>query len=154
MKRFATFTLALTIPAAGAATAEQHLGDQRTYSGIVSSETSQNTLRAEGMIGGEIYSLAEGYEETEWSGTEFYSKIDPGWEEIGEVEDIVVSRNGEISGLVAEVGGWLDIGDKAVFIDMKDIRIVGDNLGDVAFVTRLSQDQLESRQEIDQAWGW
>jgi len=56
--------------------------------------------------------------------------------------------------LVAEVGGWLDIGDKAVFIDMKDIRIVGDNLGDVAFVTRLSQDQLESRQEIDQAWGW
>tara|TARA_R110002012_G_scaffold179930_1_gene345770 strand:+ start:7642 stop:8106 length:465 start_codon:yes stop_codon:yes gene_type:complete len=154
MKRFATFTLALTIPAAGAATAEQHLGDQRTYSGIVSSETSQNTLRAEGMIGGEIYSLAEGYEEIEWSGTEFYSKIDPGWEEIGEVEGIVVSRNGEISGLVAEVGGWLDIGDKAVFIDMKDIRIVGDNLGDVAFVTRLSQDQLESRQEIDQAWGW
>ena len=70
------------------------------------------------------------------------------------MEDIVVSRNGEISGLVAEVGGWLDIGDKAVFIDMKDIRIVGDNLGDVAFVTRLSQDQLESRQEIDQAWGW
>lgn len=154
MKPFATFTLALTISTAGAATAEQHLGDQRTYSGIVSSETSQNTLRAEGMIGGEIYSLAKGYEETEWFGTEFYSKVDPGWEEIEEVEDIVVSRNGEISGLVAEVGGWFDIGDKAVFIDMKDIRIVGDNLGDVAFVTRLSQDQLESRQKIDQAWGW
>jgi len=105
MKRFTAPALALTISAAGAATAEQHLGDQRTYSGIVSLETSQNTLRAKGMIGGEIYSLAEGYEETEWSSTEFYSKVDPGWEEVGEVEDIVVSRNREISGLVAEVGG-------------------------------------------------
>ncbi len=154
MKRCIATVFASALTAAAPAIAEQHLGDRRTYSGIVSSETSQNTLRAEGMIGGEIYSMAEGYDESEWSETEFYSKVDPGWEEIGEVEDLIISRNGKVAGLVAEVGGWLDIGDKAVFIDMKDIRIVGDNLGEVAFVTHLRQGQLESRQEIDQAWGW
>lgn len=37
---------------------------------------------------------------------------------------------------------------------MNDLRAVGDNVGDVSFVTRLSEEQLEARQEVDQAWGW
>lgn len=156
MIRIAVSTLALTIATTGAgqAVAEQHAGDQRTYSGIVASETSQNTLRVGGMIDAKIYTLEAEYDENEWIDTNYYSSVDPGWEEIGEVEDIAVSRDGQIVGLVAEIGGWFDIGDKGVIIDMKDVRIVGDNLGDVAFVTRLSQEQLESRQEVDQPWGW
>ena len=106
------------------------------------------------MIDAKIYTLEAEYDENEWIDTNYYSSVDPGWEEIGEVEDIAVSRDGQIVGLVAEIGGWFDIGDKGVIIDMKDVRIVGDNLGDVAFVTRLSQEQLESRQEVDQPWGW
>ncbi len=43
MKRFTVSALALSIATAGAAAAETHLSDQRTYSGIVSSDVSQNT---------------------------------------------------------------------------------------------------------------
>jgi hypothetical protein len=154
MKRMTVSALALTIGTAGAAAAETHLSDQKTYSGIVSSDVSQNTLRAEAMIDAEIYTLEREYDENEWVDTDYYGSVGTDWEEIGEIDDIVVSRDGRIVGLVAEIGGWLDIGDADVIIDMNDVRIVGDDLGDIAFVTRLSEEQLESRQEVDDAWGW
>lgn len=154
MKRITVSALALTMATAGFAAADTHLTDQRTYSGIVSPEVSQNTLRAEAMIDADIYTLEREYDENEWFDTNYYGAVDSDWEEIGEVEDIVVSRDGRIVGLVAEIGGWLDIGDEDVIIDMNDVRIVGDDLGDIAFVTRLSEEQLESRQEVDEAWGW
>lgn len=154
MKRMTASALALTIATAGVAMAETHITDDRTYSGIVSSEVSKNTLRAEAMIGADIYTLETEYDENEWFETDYYNSVDTDWEEIGEIDDIVVSRDGRIVGLVAEIGGWLDIGDEDVIIDMKDVRIVGDTLGDVAFVTRLNEEQLESRPEVDNAWGW
>ncbi|MEX3315369.1 PRC-barrel domain-containing protein [Sulfitobacter sp. PS-8MA] len=154
MKRIAVSTFALIIAAAGAATADQHAGDRRTYSGIITNETSPNTLRAEGMIGSAIYTFDAEYDESEWSTVDYFDAVDPGWEEIGEVEDIIISRDGRVVGLIAEIGGWLDIGDEEVVIDMKDLRAVGDNVGDVSFVTRLREEQLEARQEVDQAWGW
>tara|TARA_R100000322_G_scaffold149059_2_gene105883 strand:- start:7675 stop:8139 length:465 start_codon:yes stop_codon:yes gene_type:complete len=154
MKRIGVFTFAFIIGTAGAAAADQHAGDQRTYSGIITTETSPNTLRAEGVIGSEIYSFDAGYDESEWFAVDYFEAVDPGWEEIGEVEDIVISRDGRVVGLIAEIGGWLDMGDEEVVIDMNDLRAVGDNVGDVSFVTRLSEEQLEARQEVDQAWGW
>lgn len=57
MKRIGVSTFALIIATAGASAADQHAGDQRTYSGIITTETSPNTLRAEGVIGSEIYSF-------------------------------------------------------------------------------------------------
>ncbi|NUH63974.1 PRC-barrel domain-containing protein [Sulfitobacter sp. S0837] len=154
MKRMTVSALAVTIATAGAATAETHLSDQATYSGIVSSDISQNTLRAEAMIDADIYTLEREYDEDEWFDADYCGAVDADWEEIGEVEDIVVSRDGRIVGLVAEIGVWLDIGDADVIIDMNDVRIVGDDLADIAFVTRLSEEQLESRQEVDDTWGW
>ena len=154
MTRIGVSTFALFLAAAGGAAADQHAGDQRTYSGIITTETSPNTLRAEGMIGSELYSYGADYDENEWVAVDYFDAVDPGWEEIGEVEDIVISRDGRVVGLIAEVGGWLDVGDEEVVIDMNDLRAVGDNVGDVSFVTRLSEEQLEARQEVDQAWGW
>ena len=154
MRRISVSLVAFIVATAGGATADQHAGDQRTYSGIITTETSPNTLRAEGMIGSELYSYGADYDENEWSAVDYFDAVDPGWEEIGEVEDIVISRDGRVVGLIAEVGGWLDVGDQDVVIDMNDLRAVGDNVGDVSFVTRLSEEQLEARQEVDQAWGW
>ncbi|MDF3352091.1 PRC-barrel domain containing protein [Sulfitobacter sp. KE34] len=106
------------------------------------------------MIDADIYTLERKYDENEWVDTDYCGSVGTDWEEIGEIDDIVVSRDGRIIGLVAEIGGWLDIGDADVIIDMNDVRIVDDDLGDIAFVTRLSEEQLGSRQEVNDAWGW
>ncbi|EAR51116.1 hypothetical protein OG2516_18140 [Oceanicola granulosus HTCC2516] len=154
MNRIGTSVLALTLATAGMAVAETHVMDDTTFSGVVSPDIAQNTLRGENMIGADIYTLEAEYDEDTWFDTGYYNEIGTDWEEIGEIEDIVVSRDGQVLGLVAEVGGWLDIGDSDVIIDMQDVRIVGDTFGDVAFVTRLSEEQLESRPEVDNAWSW
>ncbi|SFP27272.1 PRC-barrel domain-containing protein [Tranquillimonas alkanivorans] len=154
MKRIGLSALALTVATGGAVVAETHMTDDATFSGVVSPEVSQNVLRAENIIDADIYTLEAEYDETTWFDTDYYDEIDTDWEEIGEIEDIVISRDGQIMGLVAEVGGWLDIGDNDVIIDMNDLRLVGDTVGNVAFVTRLSEEQLEARQEVDDAWGW
>ena len=42
-------------------------------------------------------------------------------EEIGEVENIVVGTNGLVDGIIAEVGGFWDIGDTHVFVPWSEV---------------------------------
>lgn len=44
-------------------------------------------------------------------------------DEIGEVKDIIVGRSGNISKLVVEVGGLLEIGDQHIGVPWKDVKI-------------------------------
>jgi sporulation protein YlmC with PRC-barrel domain len=44
-------------------------------------------------------------------------------EAIGEVKDILVDRNGRISRIVAEVGGFLEMGDQHIGVPWSDIKI-------------------------------
>ncbi|MBS1302936.1 PRC-barrel domain-containing protein [Loktanella sp. SALINAS62] len=159
MTRLTTSTLALALAAssAGIAHAETHMmSEPGTYSGVVDNELSNQFIRAESIIGADIHTQYMEYDETAWAETSYYNEIDSDWEEIGEVSDIVISRDGQIVGVIAEVGGWLDIGDADVVIDIADLKTVGgtvdNNFGDLSFVTPLSEEQLESRQEVDSGW--
>ncbi len=126
------------------------------YSGVVDNELSDRFIRADNIIGADIYTQYKKYDATVWGDTVYYETLDTDWEEIGEISDIVISRDGKIVGVIAEVGGWLDIGDAHVVIDIADLKTVGgtndDNYGNLAFVTPLSQEQLESRKEVDSGW--
>ncbi len=151
------FALALAAGATSMAQAESHMeSEMGVYSGVVDNELSDRFIRAENIIGADIYTQYMEYDATVWGDTAYYETLDTDWEEIGEVSDIVMSRDGKIVGVIAEVGGWLDIGDSHVVIDIADLKSVGgsndDNYGDLAFVTSLSQEQLESRQEVDSGW--
>ncbi|WP_375263716.1 PRC-barrel domain-containing protein [Palleronia sp.] len=159
MKRFSISALALALSAgtAGIAQAETHLATELGMnSGVVSGELSEQFIRAESIIGADIYTQYMEYDEASWGDTGYYGEIDQDWEEIGKVSDIVISRDGTIVGVIAEIGGWLDIGDEDVVIDIADLKTVGgtaeSGYGDLALVTPLSQEQLEARQEGDSGW--
>ncbi|WP_230531965.1 PRC-barrel domain-containing protein [Microvirga roseola] len=49
--------------------------------------------------------------------------IGPLGEEIGNVENIIISDQGQILGIVAEVGGFWDIGDTHVFVPWNQVRV-------------------------------
>ena len=121
-------------------------------SGILDQGQFENMLRAENIIDSPIYSMATGYDGAEWGATEYYDELDTDWEEIGEVEDMIMSRDGNLVGIVAEVGGWLGIGDENVVLGLNDIRVVGDAVGQYAFVTRLSEERLEALPEATEGW--
>lgn len=72
-----------------------------------------------------------------------------GWENAGTVGDIVISRDGEVRGIVIDVGGFLGFGAHTVMIDMADIHLVPDasapaGMDDFIVVTALTRDELEA----------
>jgi len=136
--------------AAPAALAEQHMSEVGTGSGAITAEQYERAISADEALEADVYSMNQTYDENTWLDTNYWNSIDAEWAEIGEVEDLLFSRNGQVVALVVETGGWLDMGDDEYVIDLRDVRVVDDGMGTINFVTRLSQDDIEQRPEADQ----
>lgn len=136
-----TCALAFVLAASGVAA---QAPEGPSGSGIITGEQYANAIRADEAIGADIYSMNDTYDEADWGANDWYDVVGDGWENVGEVEDIIISRNGRVIGLVVETGGWLDIGDESYVIDLRDLRMVGEG-DDIDFVTRLSQEQMEAQ---------
>ena len=135
MKRFATVSaIALVAGAAGA----QMMNDPTQH------------LRARDIISNPVYTTNT-YVETDWDLDNVIEDIDTEYDQIGEIEDILLDENGEIVGIVAEVGGFLDLGDKHVMMHVDDLQVVNSG-GEGYYVTRLTEEQLEERQGLDEGW--
>jgi sporulation protein YlmC with PRC-barrel domain len=76
------------------------------------------------------------------------SVINPSGEEIGDVNDLVMTSEGMIEGVVIGVGGWLGIGQKDVAIEMGRIEITQDEDGDLAFQLNATREELEAAPEF------
>ncbi len=66
-------------------------------------------------------------------------------EELGTVNDIVLSKDGMVSGLVVKTGGLMGVGGKSVAVAWKD---VGAAIGAESVTLPLSRDQLERAPEF------
>ena len=144
-------TLALTV-AGSAAYAETHAMD---YSNVNSNDLAgmrDNLIRSRDITGGEIYTMNEANDEMNWDADTEYTAVDSGWNQIGEIEDIVLSEDGEMVGIVAEVGGFLDLGDKHVMISVPDVNLVAIDDRSYAYVTRLSEEELEALPSVDEGF--
>lgn len=161
MKRLTASALALVTATGTAAMAEQHTNEVETTTATTDSAQMTSSTDLANMQGqlirtsdiedGTIYSIAP--EETDgWQVGTTYDAVDANWNDIGEIEDLVLDRNGQLIGIVAEVGGFLDIGDKDVLISVDDVNLVAAD--EYAYVTRLSEEELESLQDVDDDAWW
>jgi hypothetical protein len=66
--------------------------------------------------------------------------LGPQDEHIGDVEDVVFSKDGKIEGVVVGVGGFLGIGSKNVAIDMSAFQVVPASTGSAAGGTSSNND--------------
>ncbi|MHA3977256.1 PRC-barrel domain-containing protein [Halovulum sp. GXIMD14794] len=103
-------------------------------------------IRTRDITGGEVYTVAEG---ESWDAID---AIGDGWNDIGEIEDVVLSRDGQLKGIVAEVGGFLDIADKHVMLEVKDMKLVPVDDREYAIVTRMTEEELEQLPEVDEGF--
>lgn len=135
------FLSAIAVAAAsGAALAQTEV----TGTGLLSRDQIDRAISVEEAIDANVYSMNETVDQRTFMENRYWDAVDAEWAEIGEVEDVLISPDGQVIGLVVETGGWLDLGDDEYVIDMRDVRVVGgeDNLG---FVTRLTQAEMEAR---------
>lgn len=74
------------------------------------------------------------------------------WENVANVDDVLMTRDGEIRGILVDVGGFLGIGARKVALDMDALDIVYDSESDDFFVVfAASREELESAPEYDRA---
>lgn len=106
-------------------------------------------LRASAFKGADVYTI-DVTGKTTWDDGVAYTEINTDWDKIGEVEDLVLDPAGNIVGAIAEVGGFLGIGEKEVVLLPEEIAFVV-TPDRIAVVSGLSKDTLETREKAAEA---
>ncbi|GHA22765.1 hypothetical protein GCM10007989_17750 [Devosia pacifica] len=157
MKRFTMIAAVVALGAAPVAAQDTMATNDEMQVGAT--DWSQ-LIRTRDITGGPVYTTNEAYDEGSWGmdgdtswGWSGYDGVGPDWNEIGEIEDLVLDQSGQLTGIVAEVGGFLDIGDKHVYLEVGDVDLVPVDGGEnYVFITRFSEEQLEERESVDEGW--
>jgi hypothetical protein len=112
-----------------AATAPTKSGDMQFYS------RQATDMRASVLIGANVTNMAN--------------------ETVGEIDELVLSKDGKVAAVVVGVGGFLGIGEREVALDYKSLNIKYDpnamtNAGAVTIQVNATKDSLKSAP----AWTW
>ncbi|MBV7392767.1 PRC-barrel domain-containing protein [Mameliella sediminis] len=104
-------------------------------------------VKASVIIGAPIYTLSE-TGEAEWDASVRYEAVADEWTRIGSIDDFVVDESGKITGLVAEVGGFLGLGDTFVLLPLDEAKMVMVSETSYAVVTPFTGDQLADMERV------
>lgn len=109
------------------------------------------TFRASDLIGSRIHAVAPaGDNVTAGSGQEAPIRdLTDGYDDIGEIDDLLLDDQGKLVGVLAEVGGFLGLGDKMVLLGLDEIRVAVSE-GGPFYVTDVSRDSLDAREAVDE----
>jgi len=70
---------------------------------------------------------------------------------VGEVGDIVLTKDGKIDAVIIDVGGFLGVGKKEVAVGMDKLQFVEDKNGKRYLYTNFTKDQLKAQPAYDKA---
>lgn len=138
MKRFLS-TTAIVLTMTGAALADAH------SEGFGNVAVEESDFLASDLIGMRIYNS-----ETEMEADATVAEgAEQEWDDIGEINDIIVSQDGKVTAVILGIGGFLGMGERDVSIAMDKIRILSDEDGDRFLVVNTSKEMLEQAPEFE-----
>lgn len=128
MKRILATTALVMIMAGGAYAAE--MGNYTAQ---------QSDVEASDFIGARIYAT-----ETMPATDTVAAGAEKDWDDVGEINDVILGRDGQIKAVVLGVGGFLGMGEKNVAVPMQDVKFVksGDGPNDYFLVVNANKDVL------------
>ena len=85
---------------------------------------------------------------TAYIGKSVYSSEDPESDNIGDINDLILSEDGSITHAVVGVGGFLGIGEKDVAVPFDELKLVEQD-GDIRFVYASTREDLEAAPALD-----
>ncbi|WP_298845276.1 PRC-barrel domain-containing protein [uncultured Roseobacter sp.] len=114
--------------------------DDHTFTGYATAEAASAELLASDLIGMRVYTSETDVD----AGAMAEAGTD--WNDIGEVSDVVMTRDGETRSILLDIGGFLGIGEKTVAVNMDALSFVADkdDAGDYFLVFNASREQLEN----------
>jgi len=87
-------------------------------------EAAGPSVSASDVIGARIYVSEAALD------ADTYAGVQEGWNDVGEVNDIILGRDGTVDAVLVDIGGFLGIGERQVAVDMAALRIVQDDATD------------------------
>ena len=127
----ATFVTASAMAASTATTATTTTGSETVLTTDTNATMHQGDNLASNLIGSAVYGSAS--EDAEM---------------IGDINDIVISPEGDVTSIIVGVGGFLGIGEKDVAVDYKTIEWA-DRDGERWLVANMTREQLEAAPAFD-----
>jgi len=88
--------------------------------GMFRNEMTAGAVRASDLIGARVYASEAAIDADEYAG------VQEGWNDIGEINDVIVSRDGNVDSVLVDIGGFLGMGENQVAVDMAALRFVSD----------------------------
>lgn len=115
MKRFLS-TTAILMSLAGTAMADAHMAEVGTV------KAQQGDFYASNLIGMRVYNSENAVD----SEMRVAAGAEQEWDDIGEINDIIVSKDGEVRAVILGVGGFLGMGERDVSISMDEITVLNE----------------------------
>ena len=143
MKRFLS-TTAIMLTLSGAAFADAHANKNM---GVGTETYQQGDFYASDLIGMRIYNV-----ETEMdTDARVADGAETEWDDIGEINDIIVTQDGDVRAVILGVGGFLGMGEKDISVSMDSIKVVQEegDAGDRFLVVTTSKEMLENAPAFD-----
>ena len=91
---------------------------------VFQTEAAGPSVAASDLIGARIYASEAAVDADASEG------VQEGWNDIGEVNDLVIGRDGTVDAVLVDIGGFLGIGERQVAVDMAALRFVQDDATD------------------------
>ena len=107
--------------------------------------TEKMDLQASELIGSRVYAT-----EAAIDADKAVDKPGDDWDDIGEVNNLIVGRDGSVKAVVVGVGGFLGLGEKNVALRMADFKFLkkaGDDPEDYYLVVKSNKESLEKAPE-------
>ena len=111
--------------------------------------SAENLISASQIEDGAVYRLEVTPDDTVWTSGGSYSTVDADWSKIGEISEVLLDQNGHMIAVLAEIGGFLGIGDRDVILPLESVRFVKGEDKTYNYVTNLTEQELESLPEVD-----
>lgn len=147
MKRIITAT-AMSLMLTTSIYAAEQVKALQTYKYTDAAATSE--VLASDLIGMRIYSVEENYDRFN---DEYQARADEEkeWDDIGEVDDVILSFDGSVKAVVLGVGGFIGIGEKDIALPMDQLKVVReqDDADSFFLVVNANKDVLTSAEAYE-----
>ena len=122
------------------------IGSTASAQDLFRTEMDAITITASDFIGKRVYAAAVAEDADEYAG------VQDGWNDIGEINDVILTRDGKVDAVLVDIGGFLGMGERQIALGMENIRFVSDSataeeLNDFFLVVNADRTILEGAPE-------
>ena len=106
----------------------------------------EGDLLATELVGADLYTTVTAIDEHRFQ----VDAVPDDWEQIASISDLVLGMDGQVRGLLVDVGGFLGIGARTVMLGMDSVRIATQADGDLVYaVINATREDLEAAPEYE-----